>query len=353
MVQSHFVYATDGASPDALNVYDASRGQLTLMQRVPVGRGSSVEFGVHLVAIARSTPARPACLVYASSSEGSVYSFAIQSSGLLSGPIDTAYVGGYPRDVAVEGDFVYVASMGIAPNAIDVLRLDAQCAMRLMQRNSVAAEFDGSIAALPGYRVASVDEIAGDLVIYQQNRDGELKKVIDTPGQLPQVPMGGPHSVAMWNAKTPVGVVTNIYTGDAVPGVPQVQGFQLSKGNLTSLEGSPSADLDEGAQNGAAIVLDAKHSLLIQANARSGQLGWYHVTLGTPTVPGSIAFAGDTTLSATFGEPGTFALLGDFLLVGTTHGVIEGCKVSSDGVSACTYLAQPNVYGAGTSLAVL
>jgi hypothetical protein len=348
----HFLYADDGTCPDGIDVFKVSGSTLTRVENIVAGcSGGIAYFGAHRLAVTKKTSSGPACLFFASSGNGvsgTVNSFAIASSTGTLTPKSSVSGGIDPADLLVVGRILIETDPG--GQAFNTYKIKTSCALTALLSNSTGSEGDLNIARLHGTAVASADLYTGNIVTYHLNTTtGAMTEVHSVAGQI-----GSPDSLAVQTASTSSGQVINVFTGQAnTP--PQVQAAQAtSTGSaLSAFSGSPVTDGDGSSDNGIGVLVSG--SLLLQLNNLSSQVAWYGFTTGTPGVPGSIAYGGDTALTA---NPTEMTQLGSTLFVAMyTASVVDACAVGAGGVSGCVAVAtlstNGNPYGGEGAVAYL
>ncbi len=331
---THYVYGWDGTCPDGIDVYQATGTGLSFVQNVSgFGCSGGTFFGAHHLAVVR-TPAN--CLIF-DDGDGNVYSFTIDASNgtLSSSPVSSAYVGGFPEDLAVSGSIVYESNSNTdnPSPTIDVLTVGDDCGLTLDSQNSTGAEDDINIAVSGASTIVSTDINSGDMVAYTLQENGTLAETAVTSGQI-----GAPDSVA----DTDIGSGHSlVFTGQALEGPPQTQGFIFSAGGFAPLPGSPQTSSDPNSSVGAAVALSVPNRLLLQGDVFSGQVGWDTLTGGRMT------YAGDTSLAENE-DPTELTVAGNELLVAQAYdGDVEACGLSSGGASHCRTVATLTGAGSG------
>ncbi len=340
-----YIYAQDGTCPDGIDVYQVSGTGLSLIQNVRGGCSENPYLGNHHLAVVK-TPAN--CLML-TDGDGNVYSFTIDpSDGTLSpSPVGAVSVGGDPGDLAVSGSTVYESNSNSSNGhpTIDVLTVGDGCSLTLDSQNSTGSEDDINIALTSPTTVVSADANTGrrsgtarrrrDMVAYTLQEDGTLAETASGPGQI-----ASPDSVAA----TGLGSKSLVFTGQAVDGPPQTQGFVYSGSGFNPLPGSPLTSTDPNALDGAAVALSVPNGLLVQADNLTGQIGW-------DTLTGSrMAYAGDTLLAQNGADPTELTVLGNDLLVAQDdNGDLEACALAPSGVSNCRSIATLTGAGSGDS----
>lgn len=337
----HFLYADDGTCPDGIDVFKVSGSTLTLVENIVAGcSGGNNLFGAHRLAVTKKTSSGPACLFFASSGNGvsgTVNSFAIASSTGKLTPKTSVSGGTDPTDLLVVGRILIETDPdGLAFNTY---KIKTSCALTALLSNSTGSEFDINIAQLHGTAVASADVSTGNIVTYHLNTTtGAMTEVHSVAGQI-----GHPDSLAVQTASSSSGQVINVFTGQSTLSPPQVQAAQAtSTGSaLSAFSGSPVTDGDGSSSNGIGVLVAGR--LLLQLNNESSQVAWYGFTTGKPGVPGSIAYGGDTALTA---SPTEMTQLGSTLFVAMwTAGVVDACAVGAGGVSGCVAAATLSTNG--------
>lgn len=264
-------------------------------------------------------------------------SFAIASSTGTLTPKSSVSGGIAPTDLLVVGRILIETDpLG---HAFNTYKIKTSCGLTALLSNSTGSEVDINIAQLHGTAVASADANTGNIVTYHLNTTtGAMTEVHSVAGQI-----GGPNSLAVQTASTSSGQVINIFTGQATWFPPRVQAAQAtSTGSaLSAFSGSPVTDGDRSSSNGVGVLVSG--SLVLQVNEFSSQVAWYSFTTGTPGVPGSIAYGGDTALTA---GPTEMTQLGSTLFVAMwTAGVVDACAVGAGGVSGCVAAATLSTNG--------
>ncbi len=329
-----YVYGWDGTCPDGIDVYKATGTGLSFVQNVS-GFACSLGtfFGSHHLAVVR-TPAN--CLMF-DDGGGNVYSFTIDASNgtLSSSPVSSAYVGGFPEDLAVSGSTVYESnsnSENPSPS-IDVLTVGAGCGLTLVSQNLTGYEDDVDIALANPTTVVSTDENSGDMVAYTLQPNKTLVETTKAPGQI-----RAPDSVAASDFGSGHALV---FTGDAIESSPQTQGFVFSGSGFSPLPGSPQTSSDPNSKVGAAVAVSVPNRLLLQGDV-TGQIGWDTLTGGQMT------YAGDTSLAHP-DDPTELTVAGNQVLVAQVYnGDVEACGLAPSGVSHCRTVV--TLTGAGSGL---
>jgi hypothetical protein len=337
----HFLYADDGTCPDGIDVFKVSGSTLTLVENIVAGCSSGGYFGAHRLAVTKKTSSGPACLFFASSGNGirgTVNSFAIASSSGTLTPKRSVSGGIDPADLLVVGRILIETDPGGL--AFNTYKIKTSCGLTALLSNSTGSERDINIAQLHGTDVASADFNTGNIVTYHLNTTiGAMTEVHSVAGQF-----GGPDSLAVQTASTSSGQVINVFTGHSMLPPARVQVAQAtSTGSaLSAFSGSPATDGD-GSSSDPGIGVLVSGSLVLQLNEFSSQVAWYSFTTGTPGVPGSIAYGGDTALTA---RPTEMTQLGSTLFVAMwSFGVVDACAVGAGGVSGCVAVATLSTNG--------
>ena len=341
---THYLYAEDGTSPiDGIDVFSISGSTLTSVQNVPVGVANSTYFGSHHLVVTKQVIGRPACLFFLSGGNSTLYGFTIDpATGMLTAAPSAATA---PTSFAT-GDLLASKNVLVETDpstAFNTFRISNNCSPVALASNPTNGEQDINMARL-STNVVSADFNTGNIVTYSLNQSsGVMSEIHSVPGQI-----GSPDGVAVQVKSTLSGLVTNVFTGQATFGPPQVQGAQTdATGSVMNFfSGSPATDGDPSSFNGAGVLVSGH--LLLQLNNSSNSLGWYNFTTGTPGFPGAISYSGDTGLPS---SPTQMAKLGTTLFVASwSTGEVDACHVTSGAVSGCVSVASLSTVGGSFNL---
>jgi hypothetical protein len=336
----HYLYVDAGSSTDSIDAYLVSN-TLIHIGNFPTGGGiSSTFYGTQDIAVTRANSQHGPCLVYTDYTNGYVKSFPINADGSL-GAMVSSVPNTHAGDVHISqnGKLVYVASEASSapPTPLSSYLLGAHCSLYPLVR-LVVAKWYISFALASSTRLVTVDSNSGTIDTYTLTQNGGISFLNAVPGQIDSFP----DSVAVQSVDQRNQHTTKVFTGQATGGTPLAQGGRetLYTGGISFLSGSPATD--PNGVNGAAVIFDANHSLLVQGEqggeGGGNTLGVYSVG---PSWPGSLAFLEQTPLNPSGGgQPTAFALLGETLFVAAgENGDVETCLINNSGVSGCATAA--------------
>ncbi len=324
-----FLYVDDGSFFDLIDVFQVSTTSISFVEAFPTGGSfSSGFFGTQDIDV---TPANgihtTPCLVYIDNSNGFVDSFPINATTGKLGSRVSRLFNFNPIDVHIsqDGTLVYVNSLTFANTSrLTPYSLGVGCALTALATLSTT-RFYVSFALASSTRLVTVNSNTGTIDTYtlMTPNVGSIILLNSVPGQI----TFQPDSVAV---QTTGG--SDVFTGQATFNPPRAQGGQenLVTGAISFLSGSPARDPDFFNSDGAAVLFDSDHSLLVQAEQFSASLVVYSVTPGAPP-SGSMALQqNDVFLDFPFAEPTSFARLGTTLFVnGGVGGDVEACSINS------------------------
>ena len=344
---TRYLYVDDGTSPDSIDVYAIST-TLTHVGNFPNNASRTIAYyGATTIDVTPANSTHGACLLLVDNN-GFVDSFTIVSGGGLGSMVSQISDGGSPTDVHISktGNLAYVINPSFD---LESYSIGSGCTLTALHTVSTPSQLYLTLAIVGGNRMVLPDLNSGNIDKYVLGSDGSITFLKSQAGQI-----AAPDSITEQNVVTNLGVVTNIFTGQATFNPPQAQAFQYSKnGTLVSLIGSPSSD--PTGSNGAAVTFDDKDSLLIQGEQASDTLGVYTVTAGVPGTPGTISFKEQTPMAVGGESPLYFAQLHSTLFVDMTfNGDVEACTMSAAGVSGCATVATlTNTSGVSSGIVIL
>ncbi len=340
-----FLYVDDGSFFDLIDVFQVSTTSITFVGAFPTGGSfSSGFFGTQDIDV---TPANgihtTPCLVYIDNSHGFVDSFLINANGSL-GTLVSRLPNFNPIDVHISqnGQLVYVNSLTFSNTSrLASYSLGAGCALTA-PATLPTTRFYVSFALASSTRLVTVNSNTGTIDTYtlMTPNVGSISLLKSVPGQI----TFQPDSVAVQTAGG-----SDVFTGQATFNPPRAQGGQetLSTGAISFLSGSPARDPDPFNSDGAAVLVDSTHSLLVQGEQGSASLVVYSFTASSMALKQN-----DVFLDFQFAEPTTFAQAGNTLFVnGGVGGDVEACSISSSGVSGCAtvaVLSDPSGFAGGS-----
>jgi hypothetical protein len=330
---SHYLYVEDGGSPDSIDVYKIGKSGLTHVGNYPTNANnySEVYIGTEKLAISKKDKTHGNCLLLVDannfSSPGFIDSFSIKANGALSAEVSHVQVagGGDPSEVHVAKDTAYVDSPGTDFESYSV---GAGCTLTFLSKASQSGT-NIDFALVGSTELVAPDYSTGTIDTYTLGAGGAITFLKSTTSQI-----SSPDGVAVQNAKTKSGRVTNVFTG--MIGTPATtQGGQLNKksGVISFLTGSPAND--PNGNYGIPETFDGPDSLLIQGGYLSDSLGVYSVKAGLSGKPGSISFLQHAALPNGDAPMGFVKFNTNLFVDILSSGNLDACTVSKTGVSGC------------------
>lgn len=166
---THFIYVSDGTSPDGIDVYSYDGTTASLLQHVTIGNVESDLPGDNFLTLGGTTNQ---CLVFDDSGDGFLYSYAIASNGTLTpAEGDPLYVLSGGRNISADGNMVAMT----APNRVDIAKLSSRCALTLVGQEYVP-EDDGVTVNLSWTSASSLVGYSGsDYLAWRIDKYGGLQ----------------------------------------------------------------------------------------------------------------------------------------------------------------------------------
>ncbi len=347
---THYLYADDGTSPDAIDVWKIGT-TLTHVGNYPdnANNGSSIYNATSRLAVAPMDKAHGNCLLQAdgenNSPPGFINSYTINSDGSVGAQVShlqSQSTTGPTGDVHVSGDTAYLDNQG---SDFESYSIGAGCV--LTYEHSAAQKGSNDVDfALLGKELFAPD-CSGTLDVYTLGSGGTITFLNSTPSQA-----NCPDGVAAGKVKTKSGTVTNVFSGQSIYSPATVEGGQLNKktGSVSYLKGSPATD--SSGTLGLAGLYDTTDGLLISGEATSSAIGVYTVKHGKPGTPGSITFMAHVALPSS-SEPEVLVQYNSVLFVLSFNGVVNSCNLAKTGVSGCAVAGQTTSAALASGLAIL
>lgn len=326
---THYLYADDGTSPDAIDVWKIGTA-LTHVGTYPdnANNGSSIYNATSRLAVAASDKAHGNCLIQAdgenNSPPGYINSYTINSDGSVGSQVShlrSQSTSGPTGDVHVSGDTAYLDNQD---SDFESYSIGTGCTLTF--EHSTAQKGGVIDFALTGKELVAPD-CSGSLDVYTLGSGGTITFLQSTTAQA-----SCPQGAAAGTVKTKSGNVTNVFSGQSIFSPATVEGGQLNKktGTVSFLNGSPATD--SSGELGLAGLYDTTDGLFISGEATSSAIGVYTIKHGKPGTPGSITFTAHIALPSS-SEPEVLVQHNSVLFVLSFNGVVNSCKLAKTGVS--------------------